>query len=399
MRIALLGPSLFELAVGLRNVPGNTVEFFVDERSFILHRELRDEPMLTDPHFVRVDAWYSATSFLNPKSSRIVQELNRFDVVICSDFGPLFAGYSQVPFVFLPCGGDLTAAPFPLRTLRYRLKGVAGPVRIRHLVADPVRSLLMRRGIKRAAKIWLFSGPFKPWIAAIDKLGLQRPTETDCLPAAIDTEVFSPSPTISRSNASLTVFHPSRLLISQSRTNVETGQWKHNDVLLQGLAIAISQGIDARLTLIRHANAVDQASADSLINNLGLHDRVNWLHAVNPNGFSWRELAEHYCSSDVVADDFGAGWFGTIALEGAACGKPVIQPVDEDSMRVVYPDGHPFLRATDPAGVADLLGQLQDKRVRNRVGYESRDWAERHHNPNRVADRCMKMLQQLDLPN
>jgi glycosyltransferase involved in cell wall biosynthesis len=397
MKIALFGPSLFELAVGLRNIPGNTVAFFVDERSFILGRELRDEPMLNAPNFARVDSWYSPSSFLNPASSRIVQELNEFDAVICSDFGPLFAAYSTAPFVFLPCGGDLTAAPFPLRALSYRLKGLAGPAKMRHLIADPVRSLRMRRGIKRATSIWLFSGPFKPWIAAIDRLGLQRPTSADCLHAAIDTEVFSPSPPTSRSDSSLTVFHPSRFLISKSSANVETGQWKGNDILLQGIAIAISQGVDARLSLIRHADVVDQATVDSLIEDLGLHDRINWLRAVHPSGFSWRELAAHYRSADIVADDFGSGWFGTVALEGAACGKPVIQPVDEEAMGVLYPDGHPFLRATDPTEVADLLRRLQNERVRNRIGAESRDWAQFHHNPDRVAGRCMEMLQQLEL--
>ncbi len=398
MRIALFGPSLFELAVGLRNIPGNTVEFFVDERSGLLDRELRDEPLISEPKFARIGAWYSPSAFLNPRSSLIAQELGRFDAIICSDLGPLFATYSGVPFVFLPCGGDLTAAPFPLRALSFRLKGMVGSIRLKHLIADPIRSLRMRRGIKNATSVWLFSGPFKPWLAAIDRLGLKRPTDSECLHAAIDTDVFSPLPSASPSDSPLRIFHPSRLMISQSRTNTETGQWKQNDVLLHGIAIAISQGINVRLTLIRHASAVDEAVADSLIRNLGLHDRIDWLRAVNPNGFSWRELAEHYRSTDIVADDFGAGWFGTVALEGAACGKPVIQPVDEDAMRILYPDGHPFLRASNPSEVAELLGRLQDKHARDKIGEKSRVWAHRHHNPDSVARRCMEMLEQLDLP-
>ena len=52
MRIALYGPYMFELAVGLRENPDNEVRLFLDEAT--IPRSLFSEPVLADADFVEI---------------------------------------------------------------------------------------------------------------------------------------------------------------------------------------------------------------------------------------------------------------------------------------------------------------------------------------------------------
>ena len=49
-----------------------------------------------------------------------------------------------------------------------------------------------------------------------------------------------------------------------------------------------------------------------------------------------------YHRSDVVADEFGVGWFGYVTLEGLASSRPVLCHLDEQVMATMYPE-HPIL--------------------------------------------------------
>jgi len=52
VEIALYGPYMFELAVGLRENPANNVRLFLDDQS--IPRSLLEEPLLKDQNFVEI---------------------------------------------------------------------------------------------------------------------------------------------------------------------------------------------------------------------------------------------------------------------------------------------------------------------------------------------------------
>ncbi|MCH2279729.1 MAG: glycosyltransferase, partial [Vicinamibacterales bacterium] len=108
-------------------------------------------------------------------------------------------------------------------------------------------------------------------------------------------------------------------------------------------------------------------------------------------GFSWRELASLYQSSDIVVDEFG-GWFGLSAVEGASCGRPVLNHVAEEVMASMYPDGHPFLQAKTAEEICDLITMLADPGRRAPIGQASREWVLKHHDRGVVARKCESML-------
>ena len=348
MRIALYGPYMFGLAVGLRENPSNDVRLFLDEET--LPRSLLGEPEIHDPNFVCVGPWATRRAILRPSSAPVTRALAEFDVALVTELGPIFAQHAETEYFFIPTGWDLTCGPFPIRSRSSRHRGLGD-------LSAAVIATRLRSGIRAASGIW--GAPFMPFERAVERLGCVLSAD---LPQAIDTSVFTPEIESDKNTdefEGLTIFHPARMMFTPDPFLIETGQWKRNDILLRGFAGAVDQGVDTRLVLLDRGGSPDQKSARRLIDELGVNDLVEWLNAGTLAGFTWRELAEFYRSSDLVVDEFG-GWFGLAAVEGASCGKPVLNHVAEGVMASMYPAGHPFLQATTAEEVRDVITMLID---------------------------------------
>jgi glycosyltransferase involved in cell wall biosynthesis len=378
MRIALFGPFMFELAVGLSENSRNDVHLFLDRNT--LPRSLADEPRLKDSTFVTVDDWTGRSSILLPRLAPLTRRLAEFDVSLVTELGPIFARFSGRDSFFIPTGWDLKGGPFPVLTRHLRKRGKAD-------AAALVVAWRLRSGIRAAKGIW--AAPFHPFAISAKRLGVEL---TDNLPQPVNTELFRPpdaSEAVSRSP--LTIFHPSRMQFDRKTWSQDFGQWKGNDILLRGFAAAVRDGVDARLVLITRQSSTDEEEARRLLIHLGVDDRVEWRNAGTPAGFTWRDLAEMYREADVVVDEFG-GWFGLVALEGASSGKPVINCLDPLVMQRLYPDGHPFVQAADEDAVSESLVHLSDPEVRAQVGHESRLWVLEHHDRRVVAARAEAII-------
>ncbi len=154
--------------------------------------------------------------------------------------------------------------------------------------------------------------------------------------------------------------------------------------------------MDARLVLIEREGSSDQDVAKKLFHELGVADRVQWLRARTRFGFTWSEMADLYRSYDIVGSEF-AGWTGLITLEGASSGKPVITCLEDDAMGSMYPDGHPFVQATNPREVCDAIMMLADPGRRLSIGKSSREWILNYHDRSTVARQCESMLATLGI--
>ncbi len=385
MRIALYGPFMFELAAGLRENPANDVQLFLDEET--LPRSLLDEPLIHDPGFVRIGPWATRRSVMWPRTAPITRLLAESDVVLVTELGPIFAQHAETQFFFIPTGWDLTCGPFPIRSRSARSRGLGD-------LSAAIIAIRLRSGIRAASGIW--GAPFMPFELAVERLGCVLSAD---LPQPIDTSVFTPQVESTEATdgfEGLTIFHPARMMFTPDPFLVETGQWKGNDLLIRGFADAVDRGVIARLVLIDRASSPDQESARRLIQELGMNDLVEWLSSGTSAGFTWRELADLYRSSDLVVDEFG-GWFGLVALEGASCGKPVLNHVAADVMALMHPDGHPFLQAQTAQDVRDVITMLTDPDRRAAIGRASREWVLEHHDRSVVARRCESMLAALGL--
>ena len=85
------------------------------------------------------------------------------------------------------------------------------------------------------------------------------------------------------------------------------------------------------------------------------------------------------------------------ALEGASCGKPVLNYLEADVMESEYPGGHPFVQTADEDQVCEAVTALADPDRREAIGRASREWILEHHDRSVVARRCESMLAALGL--
>ncbi len=385
MRIALYGPLLFGLAAGLRENQANEVHVFLDEDT--LPPSLVDDPHLHDSSLVSVGPWATRQAILHPGSAPITRMLADSDVALVTELGPIFSQHIETPFFFIPNGWDLTCGPFPIRSRSSRPRGLAD-------LSAVVVAARLRSGIRAATGIW--GAPFRPFALAVERLGCLLSAD---LPQAIDTSVFAPrveSDEAAEEFEGLTIFHPSRMMFTPDPFLVETGQCKRNDVFLRGFANAVAQGVNARLMLVDRVSSPNQELTRRVIAELGVHDRVEWLNGRTSLGFTGREMADLYRSSDLVVDDFG-GWLGLVALEGASCGKPVLNCLEAAVMESQYPGGHPFVQAADEDQVCEAITILADADRRAEIGHASRRWILEHHARTVVARKCEMMLDEQEL--
>jgi hypothetical protein len=103
-------------------------------------------------------------------------------------------------------------------------------------------------------------------------------------------------------------------------------------------------------------------------------------------GVQRTEVLDRLRAADVVVDQLRLGWYGGLAVEAMALGRPVLVNIREDA-----PEDNPFGAAlpvvrTDAERLRDDLRALAGDRERvARLGREGRAFVEATHDPRRVA--------------
>ena len=104
-------------------------------------------------------------------------------------------------------------------------------------------------------------------------------------------------------------------------------------------------------------------------------------------------VLERLAFADLLVDQLVLGWYGTVAVEAMAIGRPVVAYIREDE-----PEDNPFgaelpVVRTTPATLADDLRALtHDRNRRRELGHAGRSFVERHHDPVALARRALEGL-------
>jgi glycosyltransferase involved in cell wall biosynthesis len=107
-----------------------------------------------------------------------------------------------------------------------------------------------------------------------------------------------------------------------------------------------------------------------------------------------RDVAlERLAAADLLVDQLRLGWYGTVAVEAMALGRPVLSYIREDE-----PEDNPFgaelpIVRTTPATLVDDLRALASDRGRLReLGVAGRAFVEQHHDPVSIARQALAGL-------
>lgn len=401
MRIAFYGNTcnnFLAVARAVRRASAIDAHLFIDDDAEWNQLPESEDPSLIGgyPDWIHKGPYRRGVARLWPGASPLIPLLASFDIVMVSGHGVRLAPFVAKPFVLYATGWDVTVAPFPIRFFR-RPKGAA------RRLAALVGGVWQRRGIRAVREIW--SQPFAPFSKALARLDVPKAKIVpQYFPIMIDTDLFSHDPAARSSgdrdvrrlvdDHDFIVFHPSRMMMDASPRFVETGQWKGNDRLLDGFAQFVREHPSARpaLVLIDRPTSPDTERARAMIATLGIEKRVVWLKSETGYGFDRHQLVRFYSIADVVVDEFGIGWFGSIVVEGLACARPVMCYVDEDVMRGLYP-WHPIVSPRTSAEIATALGQLYlDPSARRALGERGRAWVEEFHSFDGAAGRYVQQI-------
>lgn len=106
-----------------------------------------------------------------------------------------------------------------------------------------------------------------------------------------------------------------------------------------------------------------------------------------------------YRDADIVVDQLNAGWYGVLAIECLALGKPVVTFLHDDAKRLTedaYGIEVPLVGATADT-LRDRLTELveQGPAERRRIGEASRAYAERVHDVERITDALVELYEGL----
>jgi glycosyltransferase involved in cell wall biosynthesis len=115
-------------------------------------------------------------------------------------------------------------------------------------------------------------------------------------------------------------------------------------------------------------------------------------------GLHHAEARKRYEQADVVLDQLNAGWYGLLAIEAMALGKPVVTFLHDEAARQseeAFGMRVPIVRA-DRANLVETLRPLAESaEERRRIGAQSRAYAERAHDLEQVADRLLALYARL----
>ncbi|MDG2053232.1 MAG: hypothetical protein P8J86_00845 [Phycisphaerales bacterium] len=173
------------------------------------------------------------------------------------------------------------------------------------------------------------------------------------------------------------VFHPARQHWEEARHP----SWeKGNDILIRGFARFVHECCPkASAIFVEWGLTVD--ATKELLEECGISDRVKWIAPVPNYG-----MIEYILASDVVADQFYLGAFGSLTPKALLHGRPVLLRLDEDRHRWCFPELPPILNTSTPEEAVDHLRRLyQDPEYTQELCKAGKRWYQRYHSNNEIA--------------
>jgi hypothetical protein len=174
------------------------------------------------------------------------------------------------------------------------------------------------------------------------------------------------------------LFHPPRQHWEERRHP----SWeKGNDFLIEGFARFVKEVCPrAGAVFVEWGHTVKQSR--ELLASLGVADRVLWVPPLpNPR------MISYVCASDVLADQFFLGSFGSTMPKALLHGCPAMLYVDEPKHRWCFPEMPPVVNVRTPLQIFEGLTRLyrQPEYARD-LAVRGRAWYDRYHSNAVIRD-------------
>jgi len=242
------------------------------------------------------------------------------------------------------------------------------------------RNWLARRGYKKAKKV-IITNPDTFEIS--DNLPYIKKDKVCFIPFAIDPEKYKPinskelrSQYVKNSD-DIILFCPSRQIWRE----------KGNDKIIRAYSKFTKDFPNSKFIMVEWSE--DEENSKKLVNSLGLSEHMVWIKPVPKN-----RLIEYYNAADIVLDQFVLGSWGTSTPEAMSCGKPVLMFYKKEFIMRAFGEEPPILNSfTEDEICSNLIKLVKNPEFRNEIGQKSREWIEKTHSPQKVAEEHLKVLE------
>jgi hypothetical protein len=126
--------------------------------------------------------------------------------------------------------------------------------------------------------------------------------------------------------------------------------------------------------------AVDALKAEGFNLELDIIEKISYVEAI-----------ERYKRADIVIDQVLIGWYGYVAIECMALGKPVMVYIKDDMKQYIL--GTPLCFTSTTTLVGDLRGLINDTKRRGELGKAGREYVLKAHDADEVAKRMVKLYE------
>jgi len=329
--------------------------------------------------------------FKNPlkyfmKERDIVKFMSKYDLIVCSGRAPIWARWSNRPFIFLSYGSDLDQ----LAVQGWTGKSSYGCYMSRkEKLISFITKHRMRDALKKANAILIL--PHQ--IETAKRLGLKR---LRCCQHVVDTTIFKPMDDKERTEererlkkelgCDLILFHPTR----QAWRDREITDCKGNDKLFRAFAKFLSS-TKKKVKLIAIEKGWDIESSKELVEELGIAENIIWKPSMERFKLKW-----YYNVADIVLDQFNLGCFGTATVEPMACETPVFVYFNPSYKDFFYGGLPPIVNVQTEEEIFYRLCELaEDENLRKRIGKDCYNWTMKYTHWEVATDKYIELFQEV----
>ncbi len=302
---------------------------------------ITEDPKFLDQNLTEYPEWIK---FVDGRKKNwkfnIIQIMRKYELIQASTEFPIFSYVSRKPFISLATGADIAKL----------------------VNENSLKGKILKRAYHSSKAIII---PAPHMIKYVEKLKLKNWV---FIPSLWDYEKFQNN-TNTIKNQKYTIFHPTNHI----------WYYKKNDRFLKAFVKLSNEVKNVQLIIINRGPDFEK-SLKILEKPIKKKQIV-----ILPQTIKQSELVEYYQKSDLVVDQFGVGSTGLIGQESMACGKPLIQYIDEKLYKKFYSEIPPIFNAQSEHEIYQQLSNLvNDPNLGKERGKKCQQWILKHHNHEKI---------------
>lgn len=278
----------------------------------------------------------------------VLKIMKSYDIISAATEFPIFALFSNKPFVAMATGSDLY-----FLAQSHSLKG------------------FLLRLAYRKAKVVVFNLPSH--LEYAKKLKLKNSL---FLPLFREFSISKKDTLRKKMKNQFVFFHPTS----------QIWKIKRNYIFLQAFVKLCKSRNDVYLILINRGE--DSIKTSEFLKKSSIEDKYEIL----PQTLTQTELTSYYEQCDAVIDQFGVGSIGFIGLESLNFGKPLVSYIDEDVYEKLYGEKPPILSSNKEEDVYHYLKKLvEDRHFYEDISKRSLEWILKFHSEDELIKKYHKL--------